>query len=135
MDKWAKLSIYDVDFKITDEDGEEHNFTFKPLPWENFPQAFDTIAKIETMGLFSQKDNMTEEEAAKEFLKAVNKEVLTDLSSICKIMVRNSYPEIDEKVINSFVMGNLFQLVEPLSKVLSRQSKDKRKANKALKSE
>lgn len=130
-DKWSKLSIYDVDFKLTDEDGEEHSFTFKPLPWADFPKAYDVFGKLERSGLFDA-DGDDDEAFARQFFEKIDSALITELASVCKVMVSNSYTHLDDKVIEPFVMANVFQLIEPLSKIITKQSKDKRKTDQAL---
>ena len=131
-DKWSKLSIYDVDFSLTDDDGEEHHFTFKPLPWAYYPKAFDVFGKIEASGLFESKEDMSDEDFVRHFFKSVSKDLVSELGEVCKIMVKHSYPDKKDEEIEGFVMGNLFSLIMPLSKVISRQGKQSRKAEKSL---
>lgn len=131
-DKWTKLSIYDVEFELEDADGEKHVFTFKPLPWETFPDAYQALHKLNESGFFTEHGDLPEEELLQKFFQNINKELIKELSSVLKKMVENSYPDKDEDTINRFVMGNLFPLIGALMQVISRQSKDTRKANKAM---
>lgn len=131
-DKWSKLSIYDVDFKLTDEDGEEHNFTFKPLPWSEYPKAFQVFNNLQEVGFFNVSEDATEQELVNHFFKCVNQKLINELADVCYTLVQNSYPDKDEGQVKNFVMGNMFYLIDPLSKVISRQSKSKRKAEKSL---
>ena len=119
MSKFENVSIYDVDFELATDNGEIEHFTFKPLPFRLYPKAF---------GIFSKFSDMKTEDA-NDMLKVLDEKTLTELSAILKEMVARSYPDLSEDKVEIFVMSNLFQLIEPLSKLIFRQTQaNKRKA-------
>ena len=130
-DKWKKVSIYDVDLTIVDNDGEEQHFTFKPLPWSHFAAAYDVILGIQRIQP-TGADKMSEDEANNYLMANLSKELIQKMSEVLLAMVMNSYPDLDAKTAEGFVMANLFNLVGVLGDVVSRQSTNTRKAAKAL---
>lgn len=112
-DKWEKVSIYDVDFKIEDSDGNEQVFTFKPLPFATYPKVYDLLSK------FSEFDGEDE----KAFMKALDEKTMKDLLSVELDMVLNSYPDMDKAKAERFVLSNVFQLIEPLVSITFKQEK------------
>lgn len=132
MNKWDAVSIYDVDFDIEDSDGNKHSFTFKPLPWAYYPKAYNVLGDLSNSGIMDITEGLSSEEYAKEFFSKMSEKLITEFSAVCFFMVKNSYPEKDDASIERFVMGNLFALITPMSKLISRQGKDKRKADQAL---
>lgn len=113
-DKFEKMTIYDVDVKMTTDDGEEVNYSFKPLPFKYYPKAFK---------VFSAFSNMKEGEDTSKLLEALDEQMIEDLSQLIKVMVSNSYPDLSEEKVENFVISNLFQLIEPLSRVVFKQEK------------
>lgn len=104
-DKFAKLSIYDVDFKLTDSDGVEHTFTFKPLPFAKYPELYDALSGL------SKLEDISDE---KSLFNKVDSDIIQKLIELEKAMVKKSYPDKDEAEIESFVQSNVFDLIEPL---------------------
>lgn len=130
-DKFEKLSIYNVDFKLTDDDGVEHVFTFKPLPFSRFADAFDFFMKFESYN--KDSEGLSDEEKGKKFIELLDKESIKILSSLLYDMVTVSYPELSKDKVENFVLSNMFSLIEPLSNVTFRQAKSNpRKAQAVL---
>lgn len=105
-DKFEKLSVYNVDFKIKDSDDLEHTFTFKPLPFNRFPEVFEVVKKLQNI---SKKAGNTEE-----MFQYFTPEFITEVSDLEVAMVKRSYPEMDDDKVQGFVQSNLFDLIEPL---------------------
>ena len=105
-DKFEKLSIYNVDFKIKDRDDLEHTFTFKPLPFSRFPEVFEVVKELQGL---SKKATSTEE-----MFQYFTSEFIEKLAELEVAMVKRSYPEMDDDKVQGFVQSNLFDLVEPL---------------------
>lgn len=124
-DKWDKVSIYDVDFKLVDNDGEEQVFTFKPLPFATYPKVYDLMAKF--------NDVSGDDEAA--FMKALDEKTMKDLLDVELAMVSNSYPDMDKAKLERFVSSNVFQLIEPLVSITFKQEKGNPRKMNAIKNE
>lgn len=124
-DKWDKVSIYDVDFKLVDNDGEEQVFTFKPLPFATYPKVYDLMAKF--------NDVSGDDEAA--FMKALDEKTMKDLLDVELAMVSNSYPDMDKAKLERFVSSNVFQLIEPLVSITFKQEKGNPRKMSPLKNE
>lgn len=112
-DKFEKLSIYDVDVKLNDDEGVEHNFTFKPLPFATYPRVYDLLTK------FSELDADDD----KAFMKALDKDTMRDLMDIELEMVMGSYPDMDKSKAERFVISNTFSLIETLVSLTFKQEK------------
>lgn len=104
-DKFAKLSIYDVDFKLTDSDGVEHTFTFKPLPFAKYPELYDALSAL------SKLDGVEDE---KEFFNNISSKDIAKITELEKEMVKKSYPDKNDDEVERFVQTNIFELVDPL---------------------
>lgn len=112
-DKFEKLSIYDVDVKLVDDDGNEQVFTFKPLPFATYPRVYDLMSK------FSELDAEDE----KSFMKVLDKDTMKDLMEIELEMVQNSYPDMDKAKAEHFVISNAFQLIDTIVQLTFKQEK------------
>ena len=112
-DKFEKLSIYDVDVKLNDNDGNEQVFTFKPLPFSTYPAVYDLLNKFSDMDADDDKA----------FMKVLDKETMKDLMEIELEMVQISYPDMDKGKAERFVIGNAFQLVDALVQLTFKQEK------------
>jgi hypothetical protein len=112
-DKFERMSIYDVDFEMTDDKGEKVNYTLKPLPFKYYPKAFAIFSK------FSE----AKEGDTSNILQLLDEKAVQDLIDLEKVMIQNSYPDLEEKKVEYFVMSNAFELIEPLSKLIFKQSK------------
>lgn len=88
-----------VKFVLTNEEGEEDEFSIKPLNMEQYATMIYLSSKFKE-GLVIDK------EAAKEF---------TDLMYD---ILKNSYPEIDSATLKQFVPANFNQLSEQIPKIL-----------------
>lgn len=125
-DRWKNFNIYDITQDFEDNEGNLQSFTFKPLPWKDFPKAYNLVSK---MGAVAKSGDEAE------FIKRMDEEYMDEAIRICKLMVLNSYPEADESSIEGFVMGNVTELVDVLFRLITRQKKNKRKAEQALKND
>lgn len=117
-DKFDKTSIYDLDFKITDNDGEEQTFTFKPLPFKFYPKTYALIGKLQKL---QGEKGLSDEEQIATLIDKLDEETVALLLELEKVMVEKSYPTMDEEKIELFVTSNMFQLMEPLIQLISRQ--------------
>ena len=122
-DKFEKLSIYDVDVKLEDDEGNEHNFTFKTLPFETYPEVYDLLSKF----------NNLDTDDDKAFMKALDKSTMKDLMKIELEMVQNSYPDMDLKKAQGFVVSNVLQLIDTLVKLTFKQEKGNPRKMDAIK--
>ena len=104
MNKFSKLSIYDLDYKIKDKDGEEHTFNFKPLPFRFYPELFKILAVI-------QKYQGDDENA---LFQLLSDDSMASLLNLELEMVKNSFPDLSDEDAERFVSSNCFQLIEPL---------------------
>lgn len=104
-DKFAKLSIYDVDFKLKDGDGVEHTFTFKPLPFKDYPKLYDVLNSL------SKLDGLDDE---KQFFNKIESSDISKIAELEKAMVKKSYPDKRDEDVENFVQSNLFDLINPL---------------------
>jgi len=109
MSKLTTSIRYDINYKI----GEEE-FIFKAIPFKYFPKAFSILSKFSTL-----EENST----GQELMELLDEDTLTKLTEIQKIMVSNSYPDLPEDEVERFVTSNLFQLIEPLTKLCVDTSK------------
>lgn len=126
-DKFDKMSIYDVDWKTVNNDGEETVFSFKPLPFKHYPKIYKVLGRLQDLNLDGD-EGLSEEDKSKKFLSSVSEDVIDELMSIELIMVKNSYPDLTDEKAELFVTSNLFQLVEPLVQLMGRAEKfDKRR--------
>jgi hypothetical protein len=114
MGKFDNMGILSVDFKTKDNNGEDVEFKFKPLPFAYYPEIYDLTQSLSNAGLLDGKDD-------KDFMSSLDKNLMGKLINVEKIMVKNSYPEDDESKIEEFVVGNTFELIEPLMSLISRQ--------------
>lgn len=112
-DKWEKVSIYDVDFKIEDSDGVEQVFTFKPLPFATYPKVYDLLSK------FSDIDSTD----GKAFINSLDEKTMNNLLEVELQMVMNSYPDMNREKAERFVLSNVFDLIDPLVGITFRQEK------------
>lgn len=127
MDKFEKHSIYNVTFKLTDEDGKEESWELKPVPWSLFPKAFKLIGKM------SDLQGAEGEQDLKQLFATFDEDTVKELSEVEFAIVKNSYPEKSDADIQKFVMANMFDLIEPMVNLTFKQTKvDKRKAEAAL---
>lgn len=112
-DKFDKTSIFDVSFKMQDDEGVEQEFLFKPLMGEDFVKAFTLIAKL------SEKDLDSEDSV----VKAFDENTLALLVDLETKMVSQSYPDLQKDRLSRFVASNCFQLIEPLTRAVMKVSK------------
>ena len=123
-DKFDKLSIYDIEHKIKDDDGVEHTFNFKPLPFSDYAKGFDVFSKMSDLEGLEGKD----------IIKKLDKDTINSLIALEKTMVSNSYKDLDDNKVEVFVMSNVFELIDPLSQVIFKQTKlNPRQAQKVAK--
>lgn len=113
MDKFDRHSIFDVQFKLTSDDGVEDEFVFKPLYGGDFVKAFSLMAKL-------SKKEMGDDSSAAE---AFDEETLSALVDLETKMVSQSYPDMPKDKVDRFVAANCFNLVEPLTKAVMKVSK------------
>lgn len=126
-DKFDRLSIYDVDWKIVDADGKEEVFTFKPLPFKHYPKIYKVLGKFQSLKV---DESLPEEEQGASFMENLDVGTIEELLELEKVMVKNSYPDYDDGKLERFIMGNMFELIEPLVKLMGRAEKyDKRKTD------
>jgi len=123
MNKFEKMSIYDIDWKTTDNDGEEQVFTFKPLPFSSYPKLYGLLNKLSESGIMDKEEGLSEEEQSKKFLSSLSPELVEELTFLEKEMVKNSYPELTEDKVERFVTSNAFALMEPMMNLTNRQEK------------
>lgn len=130
-DKFDKMSIYAVDWKTVNNDGEEVVFTFQPLPFKHYPRIYKVLGELQK--LESSKDEaLSDEEQSKRFLERLSPETVDELLGLELEMVRKSYPELSESRAELFVTSNVFGLVEPLVQLMGRAEKyDQRKTSLA----
>ena len=112
-DKFEKLSIYDVDVRLIDDDGTEQVFSFKPLPFATYPAVYNLLTK------FSDLDA----EDDKAFMRMLDKATMKELLDIELEMVQTSYPDMDKAKAERFVVSNVFQLVDTLVQLTFKQEK------------
>lgn len=122
-DKFEKMSIYDLDWKTTDNDGEEQTFTFKPLPFSYYPKLYSLLSKLSESGLTEMNDELSEEARAKKFMEALSEDLVLEIVSLEKAMVKTSYPDLLDEKIDRFVTSNAFNLLDPLMNLMSRTEK------------
>jgi len=115
-DKFDKMTIYDVDWKTTDNDGNEQVFTFKPLPFKYYPKTYDLLSKLQDLS-----EGVLPDEADEKLFEKISGDLVGELMELEKVMLINSYPDKTEQEIELFVSSNVFQLMEPLLKLVSRQ--------------
>lgn len=125
-DKFEKLSIYDVDIKLKDEEGVEYNFTFKPLPFATYPKVYPLLGKLTGID-FDDKD-------AKKVFEKFDEETVELLSKIELEMVLNSYPDMELTKAQNFVMANMFDLIEVLVNLTFKQEKGNTRKMEQIKS-
>jgi len=113
-DKFEKLSIYDVDMKLVDDDGVEQVFTFKPLPFATYPRVYDLVGKLNGLNTDDNEES---------FMKLLDKDLMDELLNVELEMVLNSYPNMDKLKAEIFVISNSFQLIEPLIAITFKQEK------------
>ena len=78
------------------------------------------------------EDNTNESIDESTFMSIFDKETVTTLSSLLFDMVSISYPDLDKMKVESFVMANMFTLIEPLSRVTFRQEKGNPRKTQAM---
>ena len=78
-DKFDKMSIYDVDWKSTDNDGNEQTFSFKPLPFKYYPKIYKVISRLQDLDF---DDSLSEEDQAKQFMKNLDEELVSNIMEI-----------------------------------------------------
>lgn len=118
MDKFEKMSIYSIDWKSIDNDGNEQVFTFKPLPFQYYPKTYDLINKLKDLKV---DESLSEEEAGEEIMGRLNSSIVSQLVDLEKVMVSTSYPDLSEEKVELFVMSNAFNLMDPLLQLINRQ--------------
>ena len=134
IDKFDRMSIYDVDWKTTDNDGEEVSFTFKPLPFSFYPKLYGLLNKLSDSGMMDKGEGLSEEEQSKKFLSNLSPELVEELTFLEKEMVKNSYPDLTDDKVERFVTSNAFALMEPMMDLMNRQEKaNPRKVQASLK--
>lgn len=122
-DKYEKLSIYNVDFKMEDSDGVEQVFVFKPLPFGSYPDVYDVMGTLADM----------EGDGADAF-KSIDRATMKKLMDLELQMVINSDVGMDLAKAQNFVASNVFTLIEPLMGITFKQEKgNTRKMEKAKK--
>jgi hypothetical protein len=117
-DKFDKMSIYDTEWKSLDNEGVEQAYTFRPLPFKYYPKTYDLLNKLQELKV---DESLSEQEREKAFLEKMNSDVIALLMELEKAMVKKSYPDLSEEKIELFVTSNVFLLMEPLLKLISRQ--------------
>ena len=121
MDKWKETSLFDIDWKTTTDSGEEVTFTFKPLLGKDFVKAFGLFNKLSDMP--EQTEGETDEAFSKRAMASMDEEFINKLYDVASTVVSRSYPDKKEDEVNAFVGANLFDLIEPISKLVIRESK------------
>jgi len=95
-----------IPFKVTNDDNVEDEFEFKPLTIEQFAE-FVLISE--------------------ELDKNPNKIMAKELLEFYKSIVKYSYPEVPDDVIDSFIVRNFAELVSLLEKMVPMKMNDEQK--------
>lgn len=112
-DKFENLSIYDVDLKLMDDNGNEQVFSFKPLPFKTYPRVYDIIGKLTELKDVEGDDAF----------KSLDSKTMGELMDVQLEMVLNSNIGMDKRKAEIFVASNVFSLIEPLVSLTFKQEK------------
>jgi len=105
MNKFKRNTMYETEIKI----GED-TFTFKPLTGKSFALLFDIVGKLNDASKGDEED----------IIKALDSDTVSKIIECETAMVKASYPEIEDDVLNTFVACNMTELLDPLLKPLQK---------------
>lgn len=96
------MSMFEVYSKKTVIDG--HEYKVLPLSGEFLPTLFELLKKLfpdgETAGDLSDED----------FMKKLSGDVVKDVHLLCKVTLKQTYPEVPDKDLDLFVTTNMWRL-------------------------
>jgi hypothetical protein len=83
--------------------GQEKEFTFNPLAWEDYPKLMGMMSKLNLKK--GQEDKL---------LDNLDEPTMAKLMDLEYKMFKKSYPELKENEIKQIIIENVFTLLTPL---------------------
>lgn len=98
----------------------EDTFRFSALQYKHLPAFYEFFNRFSSMipedvaKRIQNGEKLADEEGMKYGKQMLDKEFIEQLVPLEYEMVKESYPELDDKMIGSFIRDNMFELLEPL---------------------
>ncbi len=105
--------------KLKKENGEEDIFTLKPLPYKYLPKIFKLLNSLKDM------DKIEGKEDASKLFEILDEETISLIQELELETFKRSYPEEDVKVLEDFIMSNLFEIMPIIFEINSFNSSKK----------